>query len=38
MKPVLLIILAFLLLIGAWSALITVAVKHSPEKIELSQP
>ena len=38
MKPILLIILAFLLLIAAWSSLITIAMKHSPQKIELSQP
>jgi hypothetical protein len=27
---------AFLLLIGAWSALITVAVKHAPQQIEVN--
>jgi hypothetical protein len=27
--------LAFLLLIGAWSTLITLAVKNSPERIEI---
>lgn len=33
-RPWLLIVLAFLLLIGAWSALITIAVKHAPQQIE----
>lgn len=33
--PWILVVLAFLLLIGAWSALITVAVKHGPEPIEV---
>ncbi|MBB5350299.1 hypothetical protein HNR46_000523 [Haloferula luteola] len=33
--PWLLVVLAFLLLIGAWSALITLAVKHAPESLEL---
>lgn len=33
--PWIFIVLAFLLLIGAWSALITIAVKHAPEKIEV---
>lgn len=33
-RPWLLVVLAFLLLITAWSALITIAVKHAPEKIE----
>jgi len=37
MKKVwLFVILAFLLLIGAWSLLITLAVKNQPEKIEVS--
>ena len=37
MKKVwLFVILAFLLLIGAWSALITLAVKNQPEKIEVN--
>ena len=30
-------VLAFLVLLTAWSALITVAVKHSPQKIEVSR-
>ncbi len=34
-RPWLLIVLAFLLLIGAWSALITIAVKHAPQQIEI---
>ncbi len=33
--PWIFVVLAFLLLIGAWSALITIAVKHAPEKIEM---
>jgi len=33
-RPWLFVLLAFLLLIGAWSALITIAVKHAPKKIE----
>ncbi|MDX1681241.1 MAG: hypothetical protein R3242_10980 [Akkermansiaceae bacterium] len=35
--PWLLVVLAFLLLLSAWSALITIAVKHSPQKIELAK-
>lgn len=31
----LLVVFAFVLLIGAWSALITIAVKHAPETIEV---
>lgn len=34
-RPWIYVLLAFLLLIGAWSALITIAVKHAPEKIEM---
>ncbi len=33
--PWILVVLAFLLLIGAWSALITIAVKHRPQQIEM---
>ena len=33
--PWIFVVLAFLLLISAWSALITIAVKHAPEKIEV---
>lgn len=33
-RPWLLIILAFLLLIGAWTAMITIAVRHSPQSVE----
>ena len=33
-RPWLLIVLAFLLLIGAWTALISIAVKHAPQQIE----
>ena len=35
--PWLYVVLAFLVLLTAWSALITVAVKHSPQKIEVSR-
>ena len=28
------VVLAFLVLIGAWAAMITIAVKNAPEKIE----
>ena len=31
------VILAFLVLLGAWSALITIAVKHAPQSIEFGQ-
>lgn len=34
--PWLFIFFAFLLLITAWSALITIAVKHAPQRIEAS--
>ena len=34
--PWLFVVFAFLLLITAWSALITVAVKHAPQTIEVS--
>lgn len=30
------VILAFLILIGAWSVMITVALKNQPENIEIS--
>jgi hypothetical protein len=33
--PWLYIVLAFVLLVAAWSALISVAVKHSPQQIEV---
>jgi hypothetical protein len=33
--PWLFVVLAFGLLITAWTALITVAVKHSPQQVEL---
>ena len=35
--PWLYVVLAFVLLITAWSALITLAVKNSPETIEVMQ-
>ena len=37
-RPWLLIVLAFLLLIGAWTALISIAVEHAPETIEVEAP
>ncbi|MGB6222976.1 hypothetical protein [Haloferula sp.] len=37
-RPWLLIVLAFLLLIAAWSAMITIALKHTPERIEIKAP
>ena len=36
-RPWILVVLAFALLIGAWSALISVAVKHSPQTIEVKK-
>lgn len=33
-NPWIFVVLAFVLLIGAWSTLITIAVKHSPQQIE----
>jgi|GEM_PF-1839599 len=35
--PWMYVVLAFVLLISAWSALITLAVKNSPERIEVMQ-
>ena len=35
--PWLLVVLAFALLIGAWSTLIPIAVKHSPQTIEVKK-
>lgn len=35
--PWLYIVFAFLLLLTAWSALISVAVKHSPQQIEVKR-
>jgi hypothetical protein len=35
--PWIFVVLAFALLISAWSALITVAVKNSPEVIEVTR-
>ncbi len=32
--PWIFVFLAFALLLGAWSALITIAVKHAPEQVE----
>ncbi len=36
--PWIYVVLAFLLLIGAWTTLITVAVKHAPQQVELQAP
>ena len=33
--PWIYVVLAFVVLITAWSTLITIAVKHSPQKIEI---
>ncbi len=33
--PWLLVVLAFVLLLGAWSTLITIAVKNSPQQVEV---
>ena len=35
-NPWIFVVLAFLLLIGAWTALITVAVKHAPQQVEVN--
>jgi hypothetical protein len=34
--PWLFVVFAFLLLLGAWSTLITVALKHAPQRIVVS--
>ncbi len=34
-NPWIFVVLAFALLIGAWSTLISLAVKHTPQKIEV---
>jgi hypothetical protein len=36
-RPWLLVVLAFALLLGAWSTLITIAAKHSPTVIEVNR-
>lgn len=36
-NPWIYVVLAFVLLIGAWSALITIAVKHTPQRIEVKR-
>lgn len=38
MKTTLMIIAAFILLISAWSSLIMVAMKYTPETIEVAAP
>ena len=35
--PWLLVVLAFALLLGAWSTLITIAVKNSPQQVEVGR-
>ncbi len=35
--PWLYIVFAFLLLISAWSTLISIAVKHTPQQVELAK-
>ena len=37
-RPWLWIIVAFVLLIGAWTALIMIAVKNKPQSIEIDPP
>ena len=36
-NPWIYVVLAFVVLITAWSTLITIAVKHSPQKIEITK-
>ncbi len=36
--PWIFVVLAFALLLGAWSTLIAVAVKHSPQQVEVKVP
>lgn len=36
-NPWVYIVLAFIVLLSAWSALISVAVKHSPQQIEVKK-
>ena len=36
-NPWIYVVLAFALLLTAWSTLITIAVKHSPQKIEITK-
>jgi len=35
--PWLYIVFAFLLLIGAWSTLISIAVKHTPQQVKIAK-
>jgi len=35
-RPWLFVVCAFVLLVAAWTSLIFIAVKHSPEKIEIT--
>lgn len=34
-NPWIYVVLAFILLLGAWSTLISIAIKHSPRQIEV---
>jgi multidrug efflux pump subunit AcrB len=36
-NPWVYIVLAFMILLGAWSALISIAVKHTPQQIEVKR-
>ena len=36
-NPWIYVVLAFVVLLTAWSTLITIAVKHSPQKIEITK-
>jgi hypothetical protein len=37
-RPWMFVVAAFLLLITAWSTLIVIAIRHSPERISIVQP
>jgi hypothetical protein len=37
-NPWLFLVAAFLLLISAWTTLIVIAIRHSPERISIVQP
>ena len=37
-RPWVFLVIAFLLLITAWSTLIVIAIRHSPERVGIVQP
>ena len=37
-RPWVFLVIAFMLLITAWSTLIVIAIRHSPERISIVQP